>query len=641
VEDAPFLVANGEAKLATTTPVSFANGGFEEATGNKLKGFDFHDQPGEISFVDNKVVHSGKASLRLENFTANPHGHGRVMQTVKLQPHRSYRVTLWIKTEGLEPANSFRVLALAGDREVAPREFHVPSTSDWRKLTMLLNSQSFDKLSLYAGLWVGKAGKVLGDIPKVGKYVSKAVSEAVPQALFAAAQAPQHNFKSGAEAGGTMLPFSLLGQVMQGTNPIARNAARALSAAGGAYFGREGAKTAGFGEFGSDIGALIGGALGGRGYKSAKEINQGLVEGVHPDVANPRINAAHRLKLEYITPAEAGKSQLAATAQGGLGRTAEGSKLLNERSKSRQDSERRAINKTLNMIYSPGKMDKHIEAGYEQLKNVNLPPEFPLQFKDNEIIKEAKNMVENTPAYKESLKALMPKNVKLEPGQQDPQATSLVYWDHIKRAMDDMVNKAERTGNKNEARIISNTRAEMRDQMDAEFPEYKQARSLYERKMVRESLEKVFDQKEINGTNFYRALASEKKFKETLSHLKNAPEAAENLKAMRLIFNELMGPPTIKTAKGTEERGMNMARNEGDFLKHMIEHAFTRGGSDKAAIEFITSPDWHKQLDEINKISNKQMKTVAFGLALSKGISQAAGEQERKPMELELIGGRH
>jgi hypothetical protein len=160
VENAPFVVSSGEARLAEPNSPSIANGGFEEFRGNKLMDFDFHDQPGEISFVDTQTVHSGKASLRLEHFTANPHGHGRIMQTVTVQPHRCYRLSVWVKTEGLEPANAFRMLALAGDRELAPREFHVPSTSEWHRVSMLVNSMDFDKLSLYAGLWGGKAGKV-------------------------------------------------------------------------------------------------------------------------------------------------------------------------------------------------------------------------------------------------------------------------------------------------------------------------------------------------------------------------------------------------------------------------------------------------------------------------------------------------
>ena len=160
VVDAPFLAAAGMARLAVNTNAFMANGGFESFDGNKIKGFDFCDQPGEISFVDTDVKHGGKASLRLENFTTNQHGHGRVMQTIKVQPQRCYRVTLWVKTDGLQPTGAFNLQALANDRSLAPRQFNLASTGDWRKLTMLVNSLHYDRIRLYAGMWGGKAGKL-------------------------------------------------------------------------------------------------------------------------------------------------------------------------------------------------------------------------------------------------------------------------------------------------------------------------------------------------------------------------------------------------------------------------------------------------------------------------------------------------
>jgi len=160
VVDAPFLVRGGEARLAPTNLVQFKNGGFEEFNGNDFKGYDFHDQPGVVSFADTEIRHGGRASMRLENFAANPHGHGRVMQSIQVQPHRCYRITLWVKTQGLQPADAFHVMVLAGDRDLAPRDFHVAPSTDWRKLTMIFNSLNFDKISIYAGLWGGKAGKV-------------------------------------------------------------------------------------------------------------------------------------------------------------------------------------------------------------------------------------------------------------------------------------------------------------------------------------------------------------------------------------------------------------------------------------------------------------------------------------------------
>ncbi|MBU6401315.1 MAG: hypothetical protein KGS61_13450 [Verrucomicrobia bacterium] len=160
VVNAPFLARNGQARLVPGPASRIANGDFEDFTGNTFKAFDFHDQPGVVSFVDTQVVHGGRASLRLENFTANPYGHGRVMQTVKLHPHRCYRLSVWVRTDGLAPATAFNLLALAGDREIAPRKFDLPATTDWRKLTTIFNSLNFDSVHLYAGVWGGRAGKL-------------------------------------------------------------------------------------------------------------------------------------------------------------------------------------------------------------------------------------------------------------------------------------------------------------------------------------------------------------------------------------------------------------------------------------------------------------------------------------------------
>jgi len=160
VEDALFVAGKDEARFRPDASVRLANGGFEEFTGQRLNGFTLQDQPGEVSFVDTQVVHSGKASLRLENFKSNPHGHGRIMQEIRVQPHRCYRASVWVRTEALKPASAFRVQVLARDRPLAPLKFDLPATTDWRKLTLLFNSLGFESLRLYAGLWGGQGGKV-------------------------------------------------------------------------------------------------------------------------------------------------------------------------------------------------------------------------------------------------------------------------------------------------------------------------------------------------------------------------------------------------------------------------------------------------------------------------------------------------
>lgn len=160
VNDALYVVSNKIASFAPEQGDVLKNGGFEEYGGNVFAGYRFHDQPGEISFVDTRIYHSGKASIRLENFRANQYGHGRVMQEIKVIPHRCYLVSVWVKTENLQPADAFNITVLGGNRSLAPRRFNLPSTTDWRKITMVFNSMDHDKVRVYAGLWGGRSGKV-------------------------------------------------------------------------------------------------------------------------------------------------------------------------------------------------------------------------------------------------------------------------------------------------------------------------------------------------------------------------------------------------------------------------------------------------------------------------------------------------
>lgn len=519
---------------------------------------------------------------------------------------------------------------------------------DWSKELGVENPDSVDKLIQFAGQYgpslaipafgLGRAGQALSKVPGVGKFLTKAVSEAIPQAAYSAAQAPQDSLKAGAETGAFVAPFSVLSELIKSPSKKIRAAAKLAAGAGGAFLGREGAKGLGFSEPGADVIATILGGLGMRGFGTTKEMQQKMVEGVNPEVAAPRLKMAKELGLDYFTPAEAGISQWAAKRQGGLGRTAEGGKMLYDRAISRQESEKKAIQKTLDMIYTD-KLDPAIDSAYKGLKEVNLPAEFPMQYQGNKVIEAAEKRIKSSPAYQESMKKYLPENVKLEDWQSNPQPTSLVYWDHVKRALYDLGEEAARKGNNEEAAIYKDTRRDLVNKMDEQYPEYADARAMYERKKVREGLESVFDKKDITGRNFYKALESSKKFDELMKKLRNAPEAAENLKKMRELFKNILGVPTIQTVKGAEERGMFQDRNTGSFLESLMEHVFTKGVNDKSAIEFITSPDWLENMKDLEKISNKQLKLAALAMMLTRAGGQAVGQQESKPLELELIGG--
>ena len=151
VQDAPFLVRGAEARLQRDSTVTVVNGGFEDHVGDRASGCRFHDQPGRVSFVDTTVAKEGQASLRFENFGQYPHGHGRVMFEVPVRPHRSYRVTGWVKTEKLQPADRFQVQVLAGERSLLGAIVEGPDSNWFFKCTgpsktMQAHRKEFDAL---------------------------------------------------------------------------------------------------------------------------------------------------------------------------------------------------------------------------------------------------------------------------------------------------------------------------------------------------------------------------------------------------------------------------------------------------------------------------------------------------------------
>lgn len=163
VRGSRYEVKGGIGRFVPAEPPVLKNGDFETHKGDKFPGFNFHDQPGEVSFADETVAHGGKTSVRLEHFTTNPHGHGRIMQEISVQPFHSYRLGLWVRTENLAPASAFQISVLSGERNLAPRQFNLKPTQDWQKLVIVFNSATNRSVRLYAGLWGGKAGKLWFD----------------------------------------------------------------------------------------------------------------------------------------------------------------------------------------------------------------------------------------------------------------------------------------------------------------------------------------------------------------------------------------------------------------------------------------------------------------------------------------------
>jgi len=168
VKDALFLVQNNQARFIPGITAKIMNPGFEQYEGNSLKGYNFHDRPGVVSFIDTTVFSSGSASLRFESFGNYEHGHARVMQEINVDPQRCYRVSCTVRTDSLQPEGAFRVMVLSPDgRNLAPWDPRVPSTSDWREITMGFNSLDYDRVRIYLGAWGGQSGRFWIDELKV------------------------------------------------------------------------------------------------------------------------------------------------------------------------------------------------------------------------------------------------------------------------------------------------------------------------------------------------------------------------------------------------------------------------------------------------------------------------------------------
>ncbi len=165
VKDALFVAHDGEARFVADSPAKLPNGGFEQFEGNRFTAFDKQDEPGRKTFVDTSVSHSGRASLRIENFGDTKEGIARVAQRVHVTPDRCYRVSAWVRTENVDPASLFSIKSFTPDgRDLSPFEPPAPTpTTGWRKVTTAFNSWYADTIDLNFGVFEGVKGRVWVD----------------------------------------------------------------------------------------------------------------------------------------------------------------------------------------------------------------------------------------------------------------------------------------------------------------------------------------------------------------------------------------------------------------------------------------------------------------------------------------------
>jgi hypothetical protein len=170
-KDALFIAHGGTATHQPDNPIAHAarghpvvNGDFEDVTGNRFNGWSLQDDEGVTTFADHEVAHGGKTSLRMESIGKNQHRHCRLAQPLKLQPHRQYRISIWVKSENLSPADpEVKVLTADSQRAVSFQTFHTGRTQDWTHHDLVFNSLGHRDAMLYLGSWSGKDGKLWWD----------------------------------------------------------------------------------------------------------------------------------------------------------------------------------------------------------------------------------------------------------------------------------------------------------------------------------------------------------------------------------------------------------------------------------------------------------------------------------------------
>lgn len=437
--------------------------------------------------------------------------------------------------------------------------------------------------------------KAFQNVPRLAKYGQSILGNALSQGGVAAAFNPGTAKESAQTAGAIAGPISGVAQLAQSTHPAARMAGRlGLGAATGGLAGLA-AQNAPLGGYTAIPAALGGAYLGFKGGPTAR-FQKDLRSGLEGAEYKPAMEAAERLGLDYLSPAEASGNPFLGAQQGNVGRTPEGARELYKRGQSRLESEGKSIQDLFKNIFNKKDQKPLMKALYKESYTHKVPQEFAEKMSENEIIKQAKSSVEKKSAFREKLKNVDP--------------NSLEYWDSIKRSLDDKISRTGKNASKEEAGLIKNTQKTLLKELDKVEP-YKEARYLAERQKTREGLQKAFNKKEMTGMNMYNVLKDKEKFAKLQKNLRGVPEAQKRLEDMRLAFKNIINVPTARTASALEKTSMTKPRNDTGSMMIALKEALTAGKFDKGAVELLTNPKWSQELERLSKNATPTEKNIS------------------------------
>lgn len=473
----------------------------------------------------------------------------------------------------------------------------------------------------------------------------------------------------------TILGSVLGGAVMGGAQYVNPQESRLQNAAlGGAMGGAFGVASPAFGK----IGELV--ARGGKtGVNTALEAWKKLQKGAGNEGVITEELLSHYTPKEMsralsnqakgqnvgvpVTPAEASGNLIGSKHEGRLGTSPQGERNYYEFKLGQKDQEKEAISDVLNTI-TPStenaseevrKVAQSIITGkekalqrrarpfYEQAEKQVIPANKLNQLTKDGNIESAWKDVLNDKRFQSEIEGFDPNSIKV--------------LDEAKKRLDGQIGAAKEAGEKNLARVLSNSRDKLVRALDKVSPEYKKARSIYSEesplidlvrnrqigkiaklkdvdlkrvsgvifdsaetdpkvlnrlrdeihkanpdawaKIVRNAMEKKISTQYAgktgyHGTNFYQQiLADDNTYRQFHSALKYNPSAQKRLEMMRPVFKNLINQPTPKGAAALSKSSLDVKRSSWGEAAKFLANA-SGGKYDQAMIDIITTDKWKR-----------------------------------------------
>jgi len=486
-------------------------------------------------------------------------------------------------------------------------------------LSMFLPGKALTGAGKLAELVPG-LNKLFGGIRKAAETnkllsgLGKTARAATEGALGSAMITPENRLQA-AEIGS---PLNVLTQGTIGAatsrNPFINTLAR--TALGGAAGAGIGSMT----PYGALKGAEYGAGAGAFAPVAAKMLGisrlppgQEVLNYLKPEDVKQRFEAGLRTG-RVLTPSEASGVGRQAAPEASYARGGEAAIEKSKIAEANVVKEKQQIKRVLNSIYDRSTAsDKNIRDMYEKAYKWNAKPEIIAKAKEDPIIESAFNAVQNDKAWRRKL--------------QDTPENNLAYMDKVKKVIQDEEGKLLRAGEKEKAKEYTDARKQFTGLMDDISPDYKAARAEAQRSILRSQLQKDLVSTKGRGTDFYnKILKNDDKFDKLMNGLKNAPEAKDQLRDMKVAWEHLINPETPRGVYGKTETGLAQARG---WINNILETWQNMTGNKQGieATRFFNSPEWPKAFDNIKKIQDKDKRSKEMVQLLGKLSSMQAGSK--------------